>query len=389
LAVAVSASALALLPIARWAYADPTTSPSAAGPAPLLDQISQETQNLFQSVRPCLVRVELPLPKWIQPLSSSDNPLQKWGPRLDAGVLRKLQEAQGAGVEAYLATTQPQSTQSETQSETPRPAATEPSANDSRTMILIRPDGEPEFIGKGSQPYDAGIGRPAGPQILGIVLDDRGDVLVPIFIEKEALDGQRLNVLCPQGNPIAAKLIGSDRQTNLTVIQLDRPIGKPARFASSSPPDGALVMLLSPSGESGHLSIWTGGAQDRGLLVSTAGEVGGFVRMGQFLSADGAKPIADELIQDGKVRRATLGVAISQAETPDGHPAMRIEQVIDHSAAAAAGLHEGDFILSLAGEPVGNVPTFAAAIAKRNGQTDLQILRDGQPQAVTVNLKPE
>jgi S1-C subfamily serine protease len=148
-------------------------------------------------------------------------------------------------------------------------------------------------------------------------------------------------------------------------------------------------MLLSPNGDSGHLSIWTGGQQDRGLLITTGGNVGGFVRLGQYLSGDAMKPIASELIQYGKVRRAALGVLISQAETPDGQRAVRIEQVIEHSAAADGGLRDGDFILSLAGSSVSDVPSFAAAIAERNGQTDLAVLRDGQPVTVTVNLKPQ
>lgn len=111
--------------------------------------------------------------------------------------------------------------------------------------------------------------------------------------------------------------------------------------------------------------------------------------MGQFLSGNATKPVADQLIQYGKVRRAALGVLISQAETPDGHPAVHIEQVIEHSAAAEAGLRSGDFILSLAGTPVGNVPSFAAAIAQGDGPTDLQVVRDGQTATVTVNLKPQ
>jgi len=148
-------------------------------------------------------------------------------------------------------------------------------------------------------------------------------------------------------------------------------------------------MLLSPSGDSGHLSIWTGGQQDRGLLVSTTGSVGGFVRMGQFLSGNAMRPVTEQLIQFGKVRRAVLGVLISQAQTPDGHAAMRIEQVIVPSAAAEAGLRDGDFVLSLAGSPVGDVPSFAAAIAQGAGPTELELLRDGQPMIVTVNLKPQ
>jgi hypothetical protein len=388
----IASAVLISLPLARIALADPPTT----APAPLLEQISRETQTLIQSVRPGLVRVELPAPNWIQPLGDANNLMQKWGGRLDPNVLAKLHEAQmgaqaghASNVGAFVPTTDP----SIADSQPIQPPAQSP-AQSPRTFIIARPDGGFELVTSSAPPYDADIGAPPAPQIMGIILDDAGHVLIPIFVEKDALAGHSLAVISADNKRIKADFVGSDRQTNLTIIQLAPPIGnlpfgKPLGLSGDRPPDGALVLLLSPSGESGHLSVWTGGEQDRGLLITTAGQVGGFVRMGQFLSGDAMRPIADELIQFGKVRRAQLGVLISQAETPDGHRAMRIEQVVDHSAAAAAGLRQGDFILSLANSPVGDIPTFAAAIAQCDGATDLQILRDGQLVAVAVNLKPQ
>jgi S1-C subfamily serine protease len=84
-----------------------------------------------------------------------------------------------------------------------------------------------------------------------------------------------------------------------------------------------------------------------------------------------------------------LGVLVSQAEAPNGHRAVRVERVVPNSAAAAAGVHDGDYILSLAGSPVGDITSFAAAIAERNGPTELQILRDGQTLTVSAELKPQ
>jgi hypothetical protein len=377
------AFALVGLHVAQLTLADPPTTAPAPLPAPLLEQISRETQSLIQSVRPGLVRVELPPPNWIQPFADESNLMQKWGGRLDPAVLAKLHEAQmgaaagqASNVGAFVPSTDPSIANAQ---------PTQPP----RTFILARPDGGFELVTSGAPNYDADIGAPPAPQIMGIILDDAGHVLIPIFIEKQALAGHALAAISADNQRIKADYVGSDRQTNLTIIQLATPIGKPVGLSGAQPPDGALVMLLAPNGESGHLSIWTGGEQDRGLLITTAGQVGGFVRMGQFLSGDAMRPIADQLIQYGKVRRAQLGVLISQSETPDGHRAMRIEQVAQNSAAASAGLRPGDFILSLASSPVGDIPTFAAAIAQCDGPTDLQILRDTQPITITVNLKPQ
>jgi hypothetical protein len=411
LAIAATVAALVLPLLAPVARADgaPTTVPApTTAPAPLLDEISRETQNLFQFVRPGLVRVELPPPKWIEVLSDADNPVQKWAGRIDKDVFDKLHDAQIQAAQGHLvrfnaflatqpATSQPASTPAaSTQASSTPPNASEPPRTPNRltrTFVVARPDGGLEFIASGAQPYDSGVPNITGPRFLGIVLDDAGHLLVPMFIERDALEGRPVHVLSSDGKPMLASFVGSDRQTNLTVLQLQFPLQSPPAKALSltgtRPPDGSLVMLLSPEGQSGHLSIWTGGQQELGLLIATNGDVGGFVRMGQFLSGDAMQPIVSELIQFGKVRRAALGVLVSQSQTPDGHRAMRIEQVIVHSAAANAGLRQGDFILSLAGSPVGDVPSFAAAIAQRDGQTPLEILRDGQPATVTVVLKPQ
>jgi S1-C subfamily serine protease len=50
-------------------------------------------------------------------------------------------------------------------------------------------------------------------------------------------------------------------------------------------------------------------------------------------------------------------------------------------------LQPGDFILSLAGEEIEDIPTFAAALANKSGPTELMILRDGQPRKIVVALK--
>jgi hypothetical protein len=404
-----SAALLALVPLAasHLLAQDPPSDANAtpvndvaASPAPLLAQISHETQNLFQSVRSGLVVVQLP-PAQLNlqlnpqtnsqpsPLGDPNSPMAKWTGRLDPQVLAQLIDQQRRGivnVNAFVApATQPDTTQPAPGAQ---PGAIEPS-HPTAGLLIRRPDGETEFVTASSPAYDAIVSQLTGPRFVGMVLDDQGHVLLPTFVDKEAMHGRPIRVGDAHGHIVTAQLIGSDRQTNMTIIKLDAPLGHPVSLAGIRPADGALVMIISATGDSGHLSIWTGGQQERGLLVSTSGSIGGFVRMGQFLSADAIRPVAMQLIQYGKVRRAALGVLVSPAQTPDGHAAMRIEQVIDHSAAADAGLHDGDYILSLAGTPVSDGPTFAAAIAQRDGTTDLGILRDGQLQTITVELKPQ
>jgi S1-C subfamily serine protease len=186
-----------------------------------------------------------------------------------------------------------------------------------------------------------------------------------------------------------AKFVGSDRQTNLTVLKLESSIGRPVHLTGSRPSDGSLVMVLSPAGDSGKLGVWTGGQQDRGIVVAMDGSVAGFARYGQFLSGAFAKPVVDQLIQFGRVKRATLGVLVEETETPDGGRGMRVDRVAPDSPAGQVGVRPGDFILSMGGAPVGDLPSFAAAIAARDGETELQILRGEKTFTVTVVLHPK
>jgi S1-C subfamily serine protease len=69
--------------------------------------------------------------------------------------------------------------------------------------------------------------------------------------------------------------------------------------------------------------------------------------------------------------------------------AARVDAVLPDSAAAEAGMQTGDVIVAVGGEPVEDVPTFAAAIAAREGATELTVLRNGKQRGITVDLQPE
>jgi hypothetical protein len=349
-----------------------------AQPAPTLERINQETQALFDTVKPGLVRVQLPVPKWLSQIGERDNPLNKW--QLDPDVRAAIKAQQGqAGVGqvnvAIAPSTQP---------------TTQPDEHWRLTMVQ-RPDGQIEFVSPSAAPSEGIIGALVAPRSLGIVYDDKGHIVIPVFVEKEAVDEQpsSLTVLSMAGGASKATFVGSDKQTNITVLKLENPLGRPAQFQGRKPADGSLVMLLAQDGNGGQLSIWARGQQDRGLVVDVTGHVTGFARMGQFLDAQLARPVIDQIIQYGRVRRATLGVLVTEAEAPDGRRAMHVDQVKPGSSAEVAGIREGDYILSVAGNPVDDLPNFAAAVSSSSGVTPLKVLRSGQVLELQVQLKQQ
>jgi len=86
--------AVIVFSIAAPSIAQDRGTPSAQ-PAPTLERINQETQALFETVRPGLVSVQLPVPKWLSALGERDNPINKW--QLDPEVREALEAQQSKG----------------------------------------------------------------------------------------------------------------------------------------------------------------------------------------------------------------------------------------------------------------------------------------------------
>jgi hypothetical protein len=358
-------------------------------PAPTLERLSAETQALYDQVRPGIIRVHLPPTRWVQQQPQQNDPLDKWKEKLDPQVRAKIAEAQarsatGGNVEV-TAQIAPASTQPATQPNT-LVAQIAP-----RLQVSQRLDGGLELLAfsssdPGAAAYDAEMPG-VGLKVIGVLIDAKGHVLVPMYIEGGAIGSEPLRISTGAGDVATATFVGSDRQTNLTVLKLTEPVGRPVRVSGGRPRDGSLVMVLSPGGDAGKLSVWTGGQQDRGIIVRMDGGVAGFARYGQFLCGLDAQPVVEQLVKHGRVRRATLGVLVEETETPDGRRAMRLEKVIPDTPAEKVGLQEGDFILSMGGAPVSDLPSFAAAIASRDGETELEVLRGTKTFKVTVMLK--
>ena len=395
---------LALPAIARAEDASP----------PVLVRLSQETQSLYQRTREGVVRLQLPTPKWLGEAAGNDNPVEKWAPELSSAVKQKLEhDRQGARQGKYnvvnarlTPTTQPGTT-------TPSPPAWRAARDAGDNTIILQPNGDGASIQiqTGGEVKDGHL-VPGGaakislqpsagfaPNNIGLVFDDAGHVLVPLCLEKETV-GDGVFASVGAGPVVNATFVASDRQANITILQLPPKVGKPVRLGESAPAEGALVMLLAPGGASARLIVWAAGQRDvAGVVVDVEGSVSGFARYGQFLRASACKPVVEQLVLNGKVKRSALGVLVREVPANDPlrdrepalgvRPALRVEEVAPRSAAAKGDLRVGDLIMSVAGDPVGDPSSFAVAISNRTGDTPMQVLRAGQPMELSIELKAE
>jgi len=409
---------------------------------PSLERLNRESISLHAQMQKNILRVQLPPPRWV----GDPARFQKY--KLNPEVNRLIQQRAARG-NAYdnqrpvQEQQQQQSPEQQAQPENvPGEAAKDETARTQQQRAGTEPSQAQQPAGQGytilvpAQQGDAqqllfnnaGMNNRAGfvSNNLGLLLDDRGHLLVPAYLERESAGDQPIKLACSDGEILLAKYVGSDQQTQLTVLQLPAPeparakadkeirpppldkaetapaaeqnadcLGAPVKLSDQALRDGTLVMMLSPTDGAGRLAVWNGAVKETGVVVTIDGKVAGIARQGQLLTASACRLIADQIIRHGAVRRATLGVIITQVEPNDparqaealgDRPAVRIDQVMKDSVAEAGGLRKGDLILSLAGKAVHDIPSLAAAIAARQGPTELRILRDGQILTVRVDL---
>jgi S1-C subfamily serine protease len=233
---------------------------------------------------------------------------------------------------------------------------------------------------------------------MGIIVDDQGHALLPMYTARSNIsDNEMLPVLLCDGSVAPAKFIGSDKVTNISVIQILRQGLRPMALGTVPPAEGSLVMVMSVDPVATALRVWTRWSGAMALVIQTDGTISGFSNRGQFVAAGSRVSVARQLIQFGHVERPILGVVISTVPPNDPiramlkslgqEPAIHVDKVIDGSPAARSGLQDGDLVLTLAGAPVTTALDFATAVSERRGPTELGILRQDQEIQITVDVQ--
>ena len=333
-------------------FAQTTRSSSTTQPAhPLIAALDAECQQLYQQIETRTVRVVVPVP---------------------------------VPVDEFLAHVEPR-VRAQLQANSPRLFVRAPATQ----AVQVSPESNLIALPSGNATLHV--------EFTGLILNRDGDVLLPVFIDP-AYARSPLIVNVDDRQATTARVVGADRLTALTIVRLAEPAGEIAKFSKLRPSPGSILLMISPTRRQARLGVWTGAAEgDNAIAITREGRVAAIVRNGHALYPATFAPIVDQLLAGGVVRRASLGVQIMavRAEDPQrvqmkelgARSAARIVEVLADSAAGKAGLQAGDIILSLAGEEIEDIPTFAAALANKTGPTELMILRDGEPCKIVVDLK--
>jgi len=264
---------------------------------------------------------------------------------------------------------------------------------------------------------------------LGIVFDDRGDVMVPMFVDHELGTSQPIIAVMSDGQSVKATYVGSDHATRLTVIHLEHFDQRPAVVAQQAPENGSLVMLVTLDSTRSRLAVWggptsastsNGGAStvtttvdavgpnvitttssttaDEAAVVDVDGSVAGLTLRGRYLPLAPFAPIVKQIVDTGGFKhRAVLGVFAMPIDGDDParaaiaalgtRPALRVQHVNADSPADRAGIQVGDMILTIAGQPTGIPEALAAIVGTRQGQTPMELIRDGRQITIVASLE--
>ena len=126
-------------------------------------------------------------------------------------------------------------------------------------------------------------------------------------------------------------------------------------------------------------------------LGSSSGSQSGSIGIGFAIPVNEAKNVAAQLIANGKVQHAYLGVTTADGSGSDGsdtRAGATIKSVTGNSPASAAGLQAGDVVISVDGRPVDSSLSLVAQVRAGNVGSKMSIvyLRGGKQHTATATL---
>jgi serine protease Do len=264
----------------------------------------------------------------------------------------------------------------------------------------------------------------------GVIVGNDGYILTNNHVVDGADD---IQVELADGTTTKAKLIGTDKPSDLAVIKVDASnlhaialgdsdavqVGDVVLAVGNPFGMGQTVTMGIISAKGRFTTVGNGSYEDflqtdapinhgnsGGALVNTKGELVGInsqiapvsdvnIGIGFAIPVNMARNVADQLRKEGRVHRSQLGVTI-QPVTAEMAESLGLKEsggaiissVEKGSAADNAGLKQGDVIRSFNGQPVQDINGLrnrVAAVSPGSSAT-VTIVRDGSQRDITVKL---
>jgi serine protease Do len=275
------------------------------------------------------------------------------------------------------------------------------------------------LFGMPNQERPGGVVKGSGS---GVVFRSDGAILTNNHVVEHAT---RITVVLKDGRNFRAKVAGTDPAVDLAVLKIDAAGLPAATFGDSAKARvGEWVLAIgAPFGLDYTLTAGVLSAKGRGIganeiedylqtdasinpgnsggpLVNLNGHVLGINTMiiggsgiGFAIPGNLARQVGEQLLAQGKVRRAWLGVAFQELSPElakslgksDTHGAL-VSSVVPQGPAAKAGIRAGDIIESVDSDVVGEGRDLLRAVLQKPVGSDITVSlrRDGKVQALKV-----
>lgn len=303
----------------------------------------------------------------------------------------------------------------------------------SQTQFQLPFDDDMFGQGQGGQQQRPRIERGVGS---GVIVSADGTILTNNHVVENA---QKITVLLQDNKEFEARLVGSDKPSDLAVLKIEAQnmpylllgnsdtvrvgdivlaIGNPLGIGQT-----VTAGIISAKGRRTGLSY--GNSNDSfedflqtdapinrgnsgGALVNLNGELiginsqilaggpsGGNIGIGFSIPSNMAKSVMEQLLKDGRVRRGMLGINIQNITTDTAQAlglkdttGVLVSNVRSGSAADKAGVKRGDIVTAINGEKMddSNVLRNKVAGTLPGNEIKLKVLRDGNEQELTAVL---
>jgi S1-C subfamily serine protease len=254
-----------------------------------------------------------------------------------------------------------------------------------------------------------------------VVLSSEGHLITNAHVIGEAASGE---AAFGDGTTARFDVVGVDALSDLAVVRTDRAVPSPPEYGDADALRvGSLVVAVgNPLGLAGSVTAGVVSALGRsmpargrstarliedviqtdaalnpgnsgGALADAHGHVVGINTAVAGIGLGLAVPInattnriVYQLMHDGRVRRAYLGLVSSPAPVPPAwasrtgqQTALRVVEVVDSSPAAVADLHRGDLVLAVNGTSLGNAGSLQRLLLDDaiGSRVEITVLRNG------------
>ncbi len=270
----------------------------------------------------------------------------------------------------------------------------------------------------------------------GVVIDGQGYVLTNHHVVAQAVDSENTEVraVFTDGTRVPGRIVGTDPKTDLAVLKVDvanpvvirigdsgalapgdavmavgspfglentvtegivsalnRPVTAPGEDGNPAVTYDAIQTdaAINPGNSGGALVDSTGALVGINAMIRTVGSggEGGSIGLGFAIPVNQAIAISEQLIADGQVDHAAIGVNAASVSATASEGA-QVRNVVEGGPAERAGIAEGDVITKVGDRRVRTAAELTVAVREHDigEEVPVRLVRGGRPLTVEVTL---